>query len=374
MEKDWLYRLALNRVKGIGPVHAKTLFRHFGEADAIFREKPGTLQKITGIQADVAEAIAGFDDFPGVEKELSFLQKHKIRCLFFMDAAYPQRLLQYDTAPAILFYLGNADLNASKIISVVGTRTPSEYGKAAVESLFNGLEIRDLLVVSGLAFGIDAAAHKAAINHQLLTVGVLGHGLDRIYPNENTGLARQIIKQGGGLMTRFSMNTKAEEYNFPLRNRIVAGICDALIVVETAPRGGSMLTVGDALKYHKKIFAIPGRITDKRSSGCNALIREGKAILLSDFRQLIQEMKWDLFADKKGPAQAELFSPALEGGSLSPTEKAILAILREKGVLSSDELMAALQLSSGMAAMPLLNLELQGCVCSLPGKRYRLCT
>src|SRR6186713_2738970 len=368
MEKDIIYRLALNRVKGVGPVYYKALMKHFGDAAEIFRAKPRDLKVIRGISQSVALAISTFEDFDAAEKELAFITGHGIRCLFFTDPDYPQRLLPYNTAPGLLFYLGNADLNAARMISVVGTRTPTEYGRQAVDAFIRGIGIPDLVVVSGLAYGIDTAAHKTAVQYKLPTIGVLGHGLDRVYPPENRSLAGDMVKQGG-LLTRFCMGTEADDRHFPLRNQTVAAMCDALIVVETGPKGGSLLTVDNALDYQKKIFAFPGRITDPYSVGCNALIRSGKARLLTDPGDLLKEMHWDASM----PLQQELFPRPDESG-LSVSERGILTLLRDKGALLMDELAAAQRIASGTAAMQLLNLELQGFLRAMPGNRYCLNT
>ena len=371
MENDLLYRLALSSVPGIGPVYAKRLLNHFGEASAIFRASPSSLAKVGGIAGVRANAILHFDQFPMLEKELAFLEKYSIRCLFFTDKDYPQRLLCCKDAPVLLFYKGKADLNARRIISVIGTRTPTEYGKQATERLIKELAPFGPIIVSGLAYGIDAASHKAALKNLLPTIGVLGHGLDRIYPQQHAALAREMLRQGG-LLTEFATHTDPGTYNFPVRNRIVAGMSDALVVVETATRGGSMLTVKNALDYQKKIFAFPGRITDTRSSGCNALIRNGKARLLLSGSQLMQEMEWEQPAAKPGTKQAALFPAQTEEASLSDNERNLLHLFGEKESLSVDELSARTGLNSSALAMFLLNLELRGSIQSLPGKTYRL--
>lgn len=368
MEKDLIYRLALNRVKGVGPVYFKALMKHFGEAAEIFRAKPRDLLGIGGVRQPVALAISTFDEFDAAEQELAYINRHGIRCLFFTDPDYPQRILPYNTAPGLLFYFGNTDLNAARIISVVGTRTSTDYGRQAVHAFIRGIGIPDLVVVSGLAYGIDTAAHKAAVKYKLPTIGVLGHGLDRVYPAENRSLASEMVRHGG-LLTRFCKGTEADECHFPLRNQTVAALCDALIVVETGPKGGSLLTISNALDYQKKIFAFPGRITDPQSVGCNALIRSGKAKLLTDPEDLLKEMHWD---DSK-PLQQELF-PVPDESGLSVSERGILSLLRNKGALLMDELAAAQRIASGTAAMHLLNLELQGFLRSMPGNRYCLNT
>jgi len=292
-----------------------------------------------------------------------------IRCLFVTDEDYPQRLIGCKEAPIMLFYKGNADLNAPRIVSIVGTRSPTEYGKQVIEILIGKIAAFGPLVISGLAYGIDSAAHKSALAHSLSTVAILGQGLDQVYPPENKSLAARIIRQGG-LLTNFNTHSESSPYNFPLRNRIVAGMCDALIVVETDTDGGSMLTVKNALSYKKKIFAFPGRLTDKLSRGCNQLIQQGAAKLLFDSSQLITELGWA--SSKTAPAkQTTLFSVDEEKG-LSDNEKIALLLLHENPQLRLDEFSERMNVTSSAIAMTLINLEMRGLIRPLPGKRYRL--
>lgn len=368
-ENDLLYRLALSCVPGIGPVYAKRLINHFGDAAAIFHAPSSVLAGIDGLGTLRANAITCFDQFSTLEEELAFLEKYAIRCLFFTDKDYPQRLRGCKDAPILLFYKGTADLNASRIVSIVGTRTPTEYGKQAIERLMSELAICGPLVISGLAFGIDAAAHKAAMKHSLSTVGVLGHGFGRVYPSEHRSLAAEMIKQGG-LLTNFHANTKPSSYNFPLRNRLVAGICDGLVVVETDTDGGSMLTVNNAHSYDKKVFAFPGRLTDKKSRGCNQLIHQGSARLLLNGSQILAELGWGP-SDKPSAKQAALFPSGMKQ-DLPENERTVLRLLEGNRPLTIDEVTAQTRLNSSTVALTLINLELHGFILSLPGKRYRL--
>jgi DNA processing protein len=360
-KKELFYRLALSIIPGIGPVYAKKLLDHFGDAASIFGAAPAALKEIAGIGTARSDAISQFHQFPLVEKEMAFVEKYGIRCVFFTDKDYPQRLLGFKEAPVLLYYKGNADLNSRRIVSVIGTRRPTEYGKGMAERLVKELAVCGPLVISGLAYGIDAIAHAAALKCSLPTIGILGHGLDQIYPPHHSGLAREMVKHGG-LLTHFNTGAEPASHNFPLRNQIVAGMCDALVVVETAVDGGSMLTIGDALRYKKMVFAFPGRVTDNASSGCNKLIREGNVRLLFDASQLSDEMGW--MALKKPVAPAEK--------NLSDNEKTLLRLLGEKEKTSVDQLSAQTELSSTAIAMALLDLELKGLALSLPGKMYRL--
>lgn len=365
MQSELLYQLALTLVPNIGDVHAKTLVQQFGTATAVFKAKQSLLEKIEGIGEVRARSIKHFDDFHLAEVELKFVEKYHIRTLFLTDDAYPKRLLNGYDSPALLFYKGAADLNASKIISVVGTRTNTDYGKAFTEKLILDLASQGLVVVSGLAYGIDAIAHKAAMKNGLPTVGVVAHGLNKIYPSQHAVLAKEMITAGGGVLTEFFHNIKPDKHNFPLRNRIVAGMSDATVVVETAVKGGSMITAKLADGYNRDVFAVPGRTTDKASAGCHHLIKYNKAILLTDAEELMDVMGW---SGKKGTAkkQRQLFIEP------TPEEQTILALLQEKEAAHIDEINSKSGLSSSAVAAAVLNLELQGVVQSLPGKMYKL--
>jgi DNA processing protein len=368
MEEDTLYQLALTRTAGIGPVHAKGLIQKFGNAKAIFQA--GKKELIAAnINPETADAIGSFQDWATLENELLPLEKKGIRMLSFTDKDYPQRLLPFKESPALLFYKGKASLNAKKIIAVVGTRGPSEYGRQITEQLIRQLAQPDLLIISGLAFGIDACAHSAALKNNIPTVGILGHGLAYIYPHENTGLAKAMLSEGG-LLTSFPLNTPPEPFRFPQRNDIIAGSCDALLVVETGRKGGSLLTVRTAQAHGKKIFAVPGRLTDTRSAGCNMLIQEGVAEALLSGAQLQTSMGWAWPANQAGIQRPLPFPPS--GDDRTTPEKILLKLLTETQSLTLDELTIQSQLETSAIAVHLLNLELQGLVSALPGRRYRL--
>lgn len=365
MNNDLLYQLALTLVPNIGDVHAKTLVTIFGDAQSIFKAKKKELECIEGIGTVRAKSIKEFTEFPICEEEIKFIDKYKITPLFLTDKNYPQRLLNCYDSPVLLFYRGNADLNTSKIVAVVGTRNNNEYGKAVAEKLVEGLAEQNVLILSGLAFGIDTISHKAALKYNLPTVGVLAHGLDRIYPAPNKTLARQMTEQGG-LLTHFMSNTLPDRQNFPKRNRIVAGMCDALVVIESGIKGGSLITAELANSYNKDVFAIPGRCNDSKSEGCNYLIKNNKAALITSADDLLENMRWTASKKTNLKKQRELFI------ELSADEKIIVDILQQKENTHIDELYFKSGLSSSAAAGALLNLEMQGVVLSLPGKVYKL--
>jgi DNA processing protein len=367
LHSELIYQLALTEVPNIGWVHAKILAQEFGSAEKIFKAKQQLLEKIEGIGEIRARSIKAFTDFSKVEDEIKFIEKYKFKPLFITNKDYPKRLLNCYDSPTLLFYKGDADLNFSKVVAIVGTRNHTEYGKHQTEKLVKDLSAQNVLVVSGMAFGIDAIAHKAAIKNDLPTIGVLAHGLDQIYPPEHSNLAKDMLKHGGGLLTEFRSNTKPDKHNFPTRNRIVAGMSDATVVIETGEKGGSMITAELANGYNKDVFALPGKVTDHKSAGCNFLIRNNKAMLLTDAEELIEVMGWEEKSQKANSrSQRELFI------ELSKDEKIIVDILKEKDLIHIDELNLKSGLSSSAMAAAILNLELQGVVSTLPGKLYKL--
>ena len=365
MPSDLLYQIALSLVPNIGDVHAKALVNIYGNAESIFKAKKKELDIIEGIGTVRARSIKEFTDFSSSEEEIKFIEKYKITPLFITDENYPKRLLNCYDSPALLYYRGNADLNTSKIISVVGTRNNSDYGKMVCEKFIEGLQLENILVVSGLAFGIDTVAHKAALKNNLQTVAVLAHGLDRIYPQQNKTLAKQITGQGG-LLTDFISNTNPDKQNFPKRNRIVAGICDAVVIIESSKKGGSLITAELGNGYNKDVFAIPGRTSDLKSEGCNYLIKNNKAALINSAEDFLEMMNWKQTLKPTSKKQRELFIELL------PDEKIIVDILQQQESIQIDELYFKSGLSSSAVATALLMLEMQGVVASLPGKLYKL--
>jgi DNA processing protein len=365
MKNDLLYQLALTQVPNIGCVHAKLLTELFGNAEAIFKAKKSLLGKIEGIGEVRAASIKSFNAFAEQEEEIAFIEKYKITPLFLTDDHYPKRLLHCYDPPTLVFYRGTADLNTSKTVAIIGTRNNTEYGRKMVEKILDDLLLYNPLVVSGLAYGVDAVAHKYAVKQSLLTVGVLAHGLDKIYPVQHTALAKEMITAGGGLLTEFRKNTKPDRHHFPTRNRIVAGMCDATIVIETGMKGGSMITANLANSYNRDVFAIPGKTTDSKSEGCNYLIQTNKAILVSSGKDIAEHLNWH---DKKAEPKKQrvLFA------ELDNDEKTLIEILQQKNQVHIDELNMQCNFSSSTIASLLLNLELKGMIKSLPGKTYTL--
>ncbi len=364
MTNDLLYQIALTLIPNIGCVHAKALIETFGKAENIFKARKKELSAIENIGLIKATSIKAFDNFKAAEDEIKFIEKYKIQPLFITDKNYPQRLLNCYDSPTLLYYRGNADLNVSKIISIIGTRSNTDYGKQVTEKLIVELKNLNVLIVSGLAFGIDAIAHKATLQNQLQTVAVLAHGLHTIYPHQHKTLAKDIL-QHGGLLTEFRNGDKPDKHNFPKRNRIVAGMADATIVIETAVKGGSMITAELANNYNRDVFALPGRTTDSKSAGCNYLIQNNKAILFTDANELIESLGWQSKKINR-KQQKELFI------DLSDDEKIIINILKEKDTTHIDEINIRSNLSSSSIAAAILNLELQNVIAGLPGKVYKI--
>jgi DNA processing protein len=292
MPTELEHQIALTITPQIGCVAAKTLAQHFGNATDIFKARKSLLSKIEGIGPVRAESIKAFHDFSLCESEAAFMEKHQVQPLFLTDSNYPQRLLNCYDSPTLLYYKGEADLNHSRIAAIIGTRSNSDYGKQCVAEMMEALREHDVLILSGLAFGIDTLAHREALQQQLPTVGVLAHGLHTIYPQENRKLARQMLEANGGLLTEFMSGTAPDKHNFPTRNRIVAGLADVTIVVETDIKGGSMITAELANNYNRDVLAFPGKATDAKSRGCNHLIKTNKAALVTNGQDVLEFMNW----------------------------------------------------------------------------------
>ncbi len=364
MPTDLVYLISLTLVQQVGCVHARTLLETFGSAEAVFRASASELEKLEGIGPARARYITEFRNFSRAEKEVRFLERYHIEALTLTDPRYPRRLLPCYDAPVVLYYKGVADLNPAKIISVIGTRRYSDYGKQVTERLIREIAPYCPIIVSGLAFGIDAIAHKAALKQSLETVGVLAHGLGTIYPPEHTALSKEMIRQGG-LLTEFVSDTKPDKHQFPIRNRIVAAISDAAVITETGVKGGSMITADLANGYHKEVFAFPGRVNDAKSAGCNWLIRNHQASLISNANEMASAMGWE----QKQLHTANKTNDLLAG--LGEAERNVLNLLMERGSMHIDVLQAVAALPQTTMASLLLNLELLNLVICDPGRIYR---
>lgn len=365
-EQEIIYQIALTMVPQIGAVHARALIEHFGSAENVFNAKRSSIEKTEGIGFHRARKIKAFASFQRAEAEIKFLTKYNIQPLYIGHNDYPKRLLNCYDPPTIIYYKGNTGLNAARMVSIVGTRMNTDYGKQMTEQIIRDLAAANVTVVSGLAFGIDAIAHRTALRYQLPTIGVVGHGLDTVYPPQHNSLAKEMIRQGG-LISEFMSNTKPDKHNFPTRNRIVAGMSDATIVIETSTKGGSMISAELANGYSRDVFAVPGRTTDTMSAGTNFLIRSNKAILLTKASEIIELLGWDDGRKEiKVQAQRSLFI------ELNVEEKLIVELLEKKGKLAIDEINMMSGLSSSLIASSMLNLEMNGIIGSLPGKIFQI--
>ncbi len=366
--KDLIYKVALTKIPLVGAVTAKNLVSYCGGVRDVFEATKNQLTKIPGIGEQIAHNVLHQNVLEEAEREIEYLEQHGIQPLFYLDKNYPQRLRPFGDAPVMLYYKGTANLNHHRTIGIVGTRTPSPHGLTICEELVEGFLPYKPLIISGLAYGIDIAAHRKCLEKGIETVAVLGHGLSRIYPQQHLKTAMEMTEQGG-LLTEFASHVGPERENFPMRNRIVAGMCDAVVVVETATRGGSIITAQQANGYNRDVFAVPGRIKDKFSQGCHFLIKNNMASLIESAGDVAKVLRWpEKDEDKNGKS----IQPALFY-ELTEPEKTIVDILQQAEEIGVDQLSYQSKISNSELASLLLNLEFKGLVRSLPGKRYVLC-
>jgi DNA processing protein len=361
------FQLALTFLPGIGDITAKKLVAYCGSAEAVFSEKQSLLTRIPGIGETIAEFIllSKVQALNRAEQEMAYLEKSDIRPLFFLDSDYPFRLKNCIDGPVMLYMRGRANLNAARVVSIVGTRSATDYGRELCDRFVAGLAAPDMLIVSGLAYGIDGQAHKAALNNNIPTVGVVAHGHDRLYPPLHKSLAEKMLGNGA-LLTDFPSGTIPEKENFPKRNRIIAGMADAVLIIEAAKKGGALITGEIANSYSRDVFAVPGRVGDVYSEGCNYFIKINKAALAVSADDIKYIMGWD-DALKSGRSSQQLLFPELK-----PEEEKIVELLRQSDELSIDELCIDTGIMPGRMASLLLNLEFSGLIKCLPGKVYRL--
>jgi DNA processing protein len=360
-----IYKIGISLIPGIGPANAKKIIAYLGSIEAVFKEPKSTLEKIPGIGSVTASSIANSQVLDRAKEELEFIAKNKIQPYYILDPNYPNRLRECADAPILFYSRGDVDLNSKKIISIVGTRKAtipgSDYCKKLIKDLVNNGH--QPVVVSGLAYGIDITAHKASIDNNLPTVGVMAHGLDKIYPSAHVDIARKMV-DNGAIITEFLSNTIPDRQNFIRRNRIVAGLSDATIVIESDLRGGSLITADIANSYNRDVFAVPGRVGEKSSAGCNWLIKTNRAALLESYKDLEYILGWDSGDKNKHIEQKLLFD------SLSDEALQILNLLKKEGEMDLDKITMKLKLSLPKTSAILLNLEFDGFVKVLPGKIF----
>lgn len=354
-------------VPGIGDITSKTLVSYCGSAPGVFKKNRNLLSKIPGIGQINADKIISFNNFTAAEAEIEKCIKHDIDILFFTDSSYPKKLKHAPDSPTILFYRGKANLNNYKTVAIVGTRKSTGYGREFTENIVEKLALHNALIVSGLAYGIDINAHKSAMKYGLDTIGVMASGLDIIYPDLHRRTAAEMLNQGG-LLTEFKIGMKPEAHHFPSRNRIIAGMCDVIIVIEAAKKGGALITAEIANSYNRDVFALPGDIGKKYSEGCNNLIKSNKAHLLTSIKDIEYIMNWE--PQINHPNSEDKY---FDYSKLSNEERTVIETLKltADGMIL-DELSWKSQIPLNKLASILLNMEFNGVIKNMPGNKYRL--
>ena len=364
------YHIALTLIPGLGPKSIRQLLDITPDVEALFAMTRPQLKEIFGRHEGVINAIASKSTLPQAEACIAEATKYHIDILFFTDPAYPQRLnaAGCEDSPVMLYRLGTCDLNMPHSVAVVGSRKATDYGKSTTARLVEEMAADNPLIVSGLAYGIDTTAHTTAVNNGLSTVAVLGHGLDIIYPSQNRGLAKRIVEQGGALITEYPLHTEIKATNFPARNRIIAALADATIVAEAAERGGALITANIASSYNREVFAVPGRLDDSTSEGCNNLIVNNKAIMIRNAGDLFFQMGWKSTFDKRRrkEQQQSMFV------TLNANEKTIAQLLENNREMTMDEIAQQSGLPLPKIAAVMMELELKKVVRCLPGRLYKL--
>jgi DNA processing protein len=361
-----VYRIALGMIPGVGDITARKLVSYTGSPEAVFSESHRSLTRIPGVGDSLAKAISGRIFLGAAESEAEFVEKHQIKVYFYLDDDYPYRLRQCEDSPVTFYYKGNADLNSPLMLSVVGTRNATQRGREICRKIIAGLALHfpGLVIVSGLAYGIDITSHKAAMENGLPTVAVLGHGLKTIYPSLHTATARSMVANGG-LVTDFYSGILPERNNFIRRNRIIAGISDATLIIESGIKGGALITADIAASYNRDVMAVPGRTDDQWSAGCNALIKCNKASLVERSEDIEYLLGWKPAA-MAAPVQKVIFAEMTEN------EKKAYDSLRENGDMTLDQLAIALEIPVYRLSTTLLQMELAGLITPCPGSIYRI--
>lgn len=361
-----LFEVALGMIPGVGSQLTRMLVTYCGTPEEVFKQKKGRLMKIPGIGITTADAILNQKVFMTAEREIELALKHNAKILFYTSPQFPERLKNIPDAPSLLYYKGNANLNTRKSLSIVGTRNATAYGKEMIENIVKDLaHHKDLIIISGLAYGIDIAAHKAALQNQMMTIGVMAAGINIVYPALHKEVANRMTTQGG-LITEYRIDCKPEPAKFPARNRIIAGLSDAVLVIEAAEKGGALITAEIANGYNREVFAVPGNIGLKYSEGCNKLIRDHKANIITSSKDLEFFMNWDISAIKTSTLTS------IQYEHLDGEAKEVVNFLKSADSILLDDLSWQSQIPLARLASLLLTLEFDGIVKSLPGKKYKL--
>jgi DNA processing protein len=365
-DTELMHKIALGLIPGVGDISARKLVSYTGSVEAVFSEPYSSLVRIPGIGENLARSITERNYLAEAEREAKWVVANKVETLFYLDERYPARLRECEDSPVTLFYKGNADLDSPKMISIVGTRRATSRGIEICGDIISQLAtlFPDLIIVSGLAYGIDIAAHKAALAAKLQTIAVLAHGLKTIYPPVHTNVARQMVSNGG-LLTDFVSTAPTERNNFLKRNRIIAGLPVGLLIVESGVKGGAVVTAEMAMSYNRDVMAVPGRPSDNWSGGCNRLIKRNIAALIENAADICDLLNWS--HDKtENPLQTRLFD------DFSDPENEVFHLLTNRETLTADQISAAMQLPISKLSSILLSLEMKGAIRCLPGNIYRL--
>lgn len=360
---ELLHILALLKIEGVGDIVAKKLINHCGSAENVFKATGKTLKTIDGIGDSLVKKLKDKTVFDKAERELDFIEKEKINCLFYKNEQYPERLKHCIDGPIVLFASGNFNFENRKMISIVGTREITSYGTSFCKKLIEDLAVFNPIIVSGFAYGVDIVAHQAAIDNNLQTIGVLAHGLNQIYPKTHKKYVTK-MEENGGFLTEFWSNSNPEKENFVRRNRIVAGMSEATIVIESAEKGGSLITATMANDYNRDVFAVPGRTTDKFSQGCNTLIKTQNANVMTSAADLVYVLGWELGTKEVKPVQKQLFV------ELDCDEQKVYDYLLKNGKQLLDIIALECEFPIFRISTLLLNMELKGVIRPLPGKLF----
>jgi len=364
-QSELYHTLALMQVEGVGDVIAKKLIQHCGNATEVFASKKSQLQKIDGIGSVVIKNLQDKSVFSKAEAELQFIAQENISTTYFQEENYPERLKHCYDSPVLLFQAGNIDLQNRRIISIVGTRQITTYGMEFTKKLIEEISPLNPIIVSGFAYGVDIYAHQIAMDCGLQTIGILAHGLNQIYPKTHKKYMAK-MEQNGGFLTEFWSTSNPDKENFIKRNRIVAGISEATIVIESAERGGSLVTANLANDYNRDVFAVPGRTTDKYSQGCNNLIKTQRANLLTSAADLVYILNWELQRESQKVVQKQLFV------TLTDEEQIIYDYLQKTGKEMMDIIALECDFPIYRISSILLNMELKGVIRPLPGKMFEV--
>lgn len=360
---ELLNTLALMRAEGVGDIVAKRLINHLGSAEAVFKAKKSQITAIEGIGDVVYNSLKKADTFKLAEAEMKFIADNGITPLYYQDKGYPDRLKHCIDGPVVLFTSGNIDLENRKTISIVGTRQMTSYGSDFCRKLIEDLAPLNPVIISGFAYGVDIHAHAVAMEMGLQTIGVVAHGLNQVYPKVHKKYVSK-MEENGGFMTEFWSTSNPDKENFVKRNRIVAGLSEATIIIESADKGGSLITANIANDYNRDVFAVPGRVTDKYSMGCNNLIKSQRANVLTTAADLVYMLNWQLEEEKKKPVQKQLFVV------LEDDEQKVYDFLQKHGKELMDVIALECEMPIFKISSLLLNMELKGVIRPLPGKLF----